>query len=99
MVGGISCSFASVSMVCTAYCLTGRTASGGRACRGVVAVDPRHIPLGTRLYIPGYGFAVARDTGRAIKGHRIDLWIASRGGCRRWGRRRLDVKILTKSQR
>ena len=41
--------------------------------RGVVAVDPKVIPLGTRLYIPGYGFAVAADTGGGIKGNMVDL--------------------------
>ncbi len=53
----------------------GLTATGIRAKYGVVAVDPRIIPLGTRLYIPGYGYAIAADTGGAIKGRRIDLCI------------------------
>jgi 3D (Asp-Asp-Asp) domain-containing protein len=57
---------------------SGRTATGLRAHYGVVAVDPRFIPLGTRLYIEGYGYAVAADTGGAIKGNRIDLCIDSR---------------------
>ncbi|MCC6445011.1 MAG: G5 domain-containing protein [Armatimonadetes bacterium] len=52
---------------------TGRTALGLRAGYGVVAVDPRYIPLGTRLYIEGYGYAVAADVGGKIKGNRIDL--------------------------
>jgi len=57
---------------------TGRTASGLMGGYGVVAVDPRFIPLGTRLYIEGYGYAVAADTGGAIKGNRIDLGIDSK---------------------
>jgi len=57
---------------------SGRTATGLKATYGVVAVDPRFIPLGTRLYIEGYGFAVAADTGGAIKGNRIDLCVDSK---------------------
>lgn len=51
----------------------GITASGVPVTKGIVAVDPSVIPLGTRLYIPGYGFAVAADTGGGIKGNMIDL--------------------------
>jgi 3D (Asp-Asp-Asp) domain-containing protein len=57
---------------------TGRTATGIRAKRGVVAVDPRFIRLGTKLYIEGYGYAIAADKGGAIKGSRIDLCVDSR---------------------
>lgn len=65
-------------MVATAYCplepgLDDHTASGMRATRGVIAVDPRVIPLGTRLNVEGYGNCIAGDTGSAIKGNRIDL--------------------------
>jgi 3D (Asp-Asp-Asp) domain-containing protein/peptidoglycan hydrolase CwlO-like protein len=65
-------------MVATAYCplepgLDEHTASGMRATKGVVAVDPRTIPLGTRLNVEGYGNCIAGDTGGAIKGNRIDL--------------------------
>jgi 3D (Asp-Asp-Asp) domain-containing protein len=56
----------------------GRTRTGLMGGYGVVAVDPRFIPLGTRLYIEGYGYAVAADTGGAIKGNRIDLCIDSK---------------------
>jgi len=55
----------------------GRTFSGLLGGYGVVAVDPRFIPIGTRLYIEGYGYAIAADTGGAIKGNRIDLAIDS----------------------
>jgi 3D (Asp-Asp-Asp) domain-containing protein len=57
---------------------TGRTATGLKAGFGVVAVDPGYIRLGTRLYIEGYGYAIAADTGGAIKGSRIDLCVDSR---------------------
>lgn len=65
-------------MVATAYSpqepgLDHSTASGMRATKGVVAVDPRVIPLGTRLHVEGYGNCIAGDTGSAIKGNRIDL--------------------------
>jgi 3D (Asp-Asp-Asp) domain-containing protein len=55
----------------------GRTFSGLLGGYGVVAVDPRFIPIGTRLFIEGYGYAIAADTGGAIKGNRIDLAIDS----------------------
>lgn len=70
------------------------TATGARAKRGVIAVDPRVIPLGTRVYVPGYGYAVARDTGGAIKGKRIDLCFDTVAECYKWGRRKVTIIIL-----
>ena len=61
---------------------------------GVVAVDPKVIPLGTKLYIEGYGYAVAEDTGGAIKGNRIDLCFTSRAQADNFGRRNVKVYIL-----
>lgn len=75
----------------TAYCLTGTTANGSKAGPGRIAVDPRVIPLGTRLYVEGYGECVAVDTGGAIKGRIIDVWFSDRAQCMRWGRRSVNV--------
>ncbi len=84
----------------TAYCLKGRTASGMQSQRGVVAVDPSVIPLGTKLYIESasgnytYGYAVAGDTGGAIKGNRIDLYMDTKSECLQFGVRNVKVYIL-----
>jgi len=75
----------------------GRTSLGLRAGYGVVAVDPRVIPLGSKLYIEGYGFAVAGDTGGAIKGRRIDLGFSSYREAVRFGRRSVRVHTLKKA--
>jgi 3D (Asp-Asp-Asp) domain-containing protein len=88
-----------LEMVATAYTAecagcTGYTATGYRAGHGIVAVDPRVIPLGTRLYIPGYGFAIAGDTGGAILGDRIDLGFDSLADAMQFGRRTVKVYTL-----
>ncbi|HZK33478.1 MAG TPA: 3D domain-containing protein, partial [Tissierellaceae bacterium] len=78
----------------------GITASGTHARPGVVAVDPRVIPLGTKLYVesldgtPDYGFASAEDKGGAIKGNKIDLFFESSTDVRNFGRRKVKVYIL-----
>ena len=88
-----------LTMEATAYLPTdggghGITASGIPARWGVVAVDPRVIPLGTRLYIPGYGYAVAADTGGAIKGMKIDLCMEDYAQAWGFGRRYVKVYVL-----
>jgi uncharacterized protein YabE (DUF348 family) len=60
----------------------------------VIAVDPRVIPLGTKVYVEGYGYAVAADTGSAIKGNKIDVFFASKSDAYRWGRKTVKIKIL-----
>jgi 3D (Asp-Asp-Asp) domain-containing protein len=85
-----------MEMLATAYTADcggcgGMTALGRRAGKGIVAVDPRVIPIGTRLFIPGYGFAVAGDTGGDIVGNRIDLGFDSWQEAMSFGRR--DVKV------
>ena len=78
----------------TAYTWTGcRTASGSWPSRGTIATDPRVIPLGTELYIEGYGPAVAADTGGAIQGQKIDLYMDSEHECLQWGRQKVEVQI------
>jgi len=72
----------------------GRTAMGLRAGYGVVAVDPRVIPLGSLVYVEGYGFAIAADTGGAIKGNRIDLCYDMRSTALQFGRKRVKVHVL-----
>jgi len=75
---------------------TGRTATGIRAEFGIVAVDPRVIPLGTMVYVEGYGVALAADTGGAIKGNKIDLCFSSRRQALAFGRKKVRVHILGK---
>ena len=89
-----------ITMEATAYLPTdgggdGITATGIRARHGVVAVDPNVIPLGTRVYIPGYGEAIAADTGGDIVGNRIDVVLEDYGSAMQFGRRTVDVYILS----
>ena len=70
------------------------TALGTFCQRGVIATDPYFIPLGTRVYIPGYGYAVAEDTGGAIIGNKIDVAFDTVGECYEFGRQWIDLYIL-----
>lgn len=70
------------------------TASGTRLRHGVIAVDPSFIPLGTRVYIPGYGEAVAEDTGGAIVGNIIDIAFDTHEEALAFGRQDLEIYIL-----
>ena len=76
-----------------AYSLPGNTALGIPVRRGVVAVDPQLIPLGTKLHVPGYGPGVAADVGTAIKGRIIDLWFPTMAKARKWGRRTVTITV------
>ena len=70
------------------------TAIGTKIRRGVIAVDPRVIPLRTRVYVEGYGFATAEDTGGAIKGNKIDVVMDTNAQSRNWGVRNVKIYIL-----
>jgi 3D (Asp-Asp-Asp) domain-containing protein len=73
---------------------TGMTSIGIVPYEGIVAVDPDVIPYYTRMYIPGYGFAMAGDTGGAIIGNRVDLYMNDYGRAILWGRRDVEIYIL-----
>ena len=88
-----------MAMEATAYLPTdgsgaGITAMGIPATYGVAAVDPNVIPLGSRLYVPGYGEAIAADTGGAIYGYKIDLCMESYEEAMSFGRRTITVYVL-----
>jgi 3D (Asp-Asp-Asp) domain-containing protein len=82
----------------TAYTIDGTTASGTRAQEGIVAADPKVLPLGTRIRVSDAGpysrDYVVRDTGRTIKGREIDLYIANDAEAKRFGRRQVRVEVL-----
>jgi 3D (Asp-Asp-Asp) domain-containing protein len=83
----------------TAYCLKGRTAIGGSVRRGIVAADPRVLPLGTRINISAgtySGTYTVADTGGAVKGRVLDIWVPSCAEANRFGRRSIKVNVLGK---
>ena len=99
IVDGLTLHFArALQMMATAYYSgppsNGITATGVRARRGIVAVDPRVIPLGSEVYVPGYGYGLAADTGGAIIGNRIDLCYDHLQEAFDWGRRWVIVYVL-----
>ncbi|WP_413364237.1 ubiquitin-like domain-containing protein [Lysinibacillus sp. 3P01SB] len=60
----------------------------------VIAVDPSVIPLGSKVWVEGYGYAIAADTGGAIKGNKIDVFISSKSQAASWGRKKVRIKVL-----
>jgi len=82
-----------VKVDAVAYSLPGSTALGVPVRKGVVAVDPKLIPLGTKLHVPGYGPGLAADVGYAIKGRIIDLWFPTLEKAQAWGRRTVTITI------
>jgi len=82
----------------TAYSVTGTTASGTQTRRGIVAADPRVLPIGSRIRVHGAGaysgVYTVTDTGPAVKGREIDIFIPDGAEAQRFGRRRVHVEIL-----
>lgn len=78
----------------SAYSLRGKTASGERVRQGIIAADPRVLPLGTKVHIQGMGIFVVKDTGGAIKNNRIDIWMPSTANAMKFGRRKVQLTVL-----
>jgi len=83
-----------LSVTATAYVAGGITKSGLPAKVGVIAVDPSVIPLGTKVYVEGYGYAIAADTGGKIKSNRIDVCLPTQAECVAWGVKRVKLYVL-----
>ncbi len=71
----------------------GITASGTRAKRGTIAADTTLFPMGTVLYVPGYGYGRVEDRGGAIKGNKLDLFFDSHQQALDWGRQQVNVRV------
>lgn len=82
-----------ITVTATGYALSGSTATGLPVGWGVAAVDPSVIPLGTHFSVPGYGDAVAADTGGAVRGATIDLWFPTSAQALAWGRRTVTLTL------
>jgi len=82
-----------LTVTATGYSNDGTTATGLAVGWGVAAVDPGVIPLGTTMTVPGYGTAVAADTGGAVAGATIDLWFPTIAQALAWGRRTVTVVL------
>lgn len=86
----------------TAYCLKGKTALGQRVRRGLIAADPRVLPLGTSVEIIGTRYAgtyLVSDTGTKVKGSKIDIWVPSCREAMRWGHRTIKLRVVKKKGR
>ncbi|GCD10065.1 3D domain-containing protein [Clostridium tagluense] len=86
-------------MQSTAYSMGGFTSSGSRTTRNpngysTIAVDPSVIPMGSKVYIEGYGYAIASDTGSAIKNNLIDVFFNTEAEVLNWGRRDVRIRII-----
>jgi 3D (Asp-Asp-Asp) domain-containing protein len=87
-----------ISYVATAYSLRGRTASGRQVSKGLIAADPRILPLGTRVRLEAGSYSgeyLVADTGGLVKGKRIDIWTPSGREAMRFGRRTVKLTVLS----
>ncbi len=91
-------SFSPVSFVATAYSLRGRTASGKLVSHGIIAADPKLLPLGSRVHVQAGAWSgeyLVADIGGAIKGRKIDIWTPSTREAMRFGRRTVKLTVLS----
>jgi len=82
-----------IAVTATGYSMPGTTSTGLGVGWGIAAVDPSVIPLGTHMTIPGYGEAVAADTGGAVSGSLVDLWFPTIAQANAWGRRTVTIVL------
>lgn len=85
----------------TAYTLRGRTATGAGTKRGIIAADPRVLPLGTRVRLSAgtwSGTYTVADTGGAVKGRKIDLWVPNNSEARQFGRRKVMLTVINRKR-
>lgn len=88
--------------VATAYSLRGRTASGRPVAKGIIAADPRHLPLGSRVRLEAGAYSgeyLVADTGSLVRGRRIDIWTPSTREAMRFGRRTVKLTVLSLGSR
>jgi len=86
------------SYVATAYSLHGRTASGKPVAKGMIAADPRHLPLGSRVRLEAGTYSgeyLVADTGSLVRGRRIDIWTPTSREAMRFGRRTVKLTVLS----
>jgi 3D (Asp-Asp-Asp) domain-containing protein len=86
------------SYVATAYSLRGRTASGRPVAKGLIAADPRHLPLGSRVRLEAGSYSgeyLVADTGSMVRGRRIDIWTPNSREAMRFGRRTVKLTVLS----
>lgn len=94
----VGAAVAAQSYSATAYSLRGKTASGQYVTRGLIAADPRVLPIGTRVRLeagPWSGVYLVADTGGAIKGRKIDIWTPSTREAMQFGRRNVKLTVLS----
>jgi 3D (Asp-Asp-Asp) domain-containing protein len=90
-----------LTFTATAYSLRGRTASGKNVARGIIAADRRVLPIGTRVRIDAGHYSgeyLVADTGGAVRGRKVDIWVPSNGEAMRFGRRGIKLTVLTQSR-
>lgn len=90
-----------VTYTATAYSLRGRTASGGHVRRGIIAADRRVLPLGTRVRLEAGSYSgeyVVADTGGAVRGRKIDIWMPNTSEAMRFGRRPVKLTVLARTR-
>jgi 3D (Asp-Asp-Asp) domain-containing protein len=87
-----------ISYVATAYSLRGRTASGRPVSKGLIAADPRVLPLGSRVRLEAGNYSgeyLVADTGGAVRGRRIDIWTPTSREAMKFGRRTIKLTVLS----